>query len=90
MIEKAPEKTAMFIEGECLKVAGRAQGCSELTAVRVGPLKPEGSGPNWEVLGFTPDLPPLAASSAHEAIAPLRQRYALAPSHPRKRATPPR
>jgi hypothetical protein len=40
MPEKMPEKTAKFIEAECLKAARREQGCSELQSVRIGPLKP--------------------------------------------------
>jgi hypothetical protein len=49
----------------------------ELTAVRIQRLRPEGSGPNWEVAEFIPDLPPLAKKNALKAIAPLRQQYAL-------------
>jgi hypothetical protein len=62
---------------ECLKVARRALGCSDLSGVRIGPLKPAGSGPNWEVFGFSPELPKLAHDEALKAIAPLRQTYAL-------------
>jgi len=80
MPEKMPEKSWQFIEAECLKVARLAQGCSDLRAVRIGRTKPSGSGPNWEVLGFSPELPPLAESYAREAIDRVRQRYALAPT----------
>lgn len=78
MHEKMPEKNREFIECECLKVARPQLGCHELQAVRVGRTKPRGSGPNWEVLGFTPTLPRIAHDLAIEAIAPLRQKYALA------------
>jgi len=71
MPEQMPEKTKDFLEDECLKVARRQLGCKDLKAVRIGSLRPRGSGPNWEVLGFTPDLPP-------EAIDRLRGTYALA------------
>ena len=37
-----------------------------------------GSGPNWEVFGFDPDLPEGAHNNALEAIHVLRGRYALA------------
>jgi hypothetical protein len=74
-----PETTATFIEAECLRVAKLQLSCSELTAVRIGRTKPRGSGPNWEVLGFTPDLPPQATEMAMTAIAALRRKYALAP-----------
>jgi hypothetical protein len=78
MPEKMPEKNRKFIEAECLKVARMQQGCSDLRAIRIGRTSPRGSGPNWEVLGFSPELPPLAESYALKAIDRLRQRYALA------------
>jgi hypothetical protein len=65
-----PEKSRDFLEAECLDVARRQLGCKELQAVRIGP--------NWEVLGFTPELPPRAHEAAMTAIAPLRGTYALA------------
>jgi hypothetical protein len=77
MPEKIPEKSREFIEMECLKVARGVLGCSHLQAVRIGSLRPAGSGPNWEVFGFSPKLPPLAHDEAVKAIAPLQQRYAL-------------
>jgi hypothetical protein len=79
MPEKMPEKSWQFIEAECLKVARREQGCSDLQVVRIGRTKPAGSGPNWEVLGFSPELPELARSYALRAIDRVRQTYALAP-----------
>jgi len=78
MPEKMPEKSREFIEAECLKVARLEQGCSDLVRVRIGRTKPRGSGPNWEVLGFSPDLPELAQIYALKAIDRPRQKYALA------------
>jgi hypothetical protein len=80
MPEKMPERSKNFIEAECLKVAKLQVGCSHLRRVLIGRTRPEGSGPNWEVLGFTPVLPTIAHHEAINAIASLRQRYALAPS----------
>jgi hypothetical protein len=77
MPDQMPEKSSKFLEAECLKVARRQIGCSHLKAVRIGPLRPTGSGPNWEVLGFTPNLPPTAKSEAMQAIDVLRGTYAL-------------
>jgi hypothetical protein len=76
--EKMPEKSRDFIEAECLKVARAQLGCHDLKSVRIGRTRPIGSGPNWEVFGFTPTLPEVARKLAMTAIAPLRQRYALA------------
>jgi hypothetical protein len=77
MPDKIPERSKAFIELECLKVARGAVGCSDLRAVRIGRLKPRGGGPNWEVLGFSPELDKLAHDEALEKIAPLRQMFAL-------------
>jgi hypothetical protein len=77
MPKKTPEKSAKEIEIECLRVARLAVGCSHLEGVRIGPLKPKGSGPNWEVFGFSPKLPAIAHTEALEVIAPLRQKYSL-------------
>ena len=77
MPELMPEKNSDFLEEECLKVARRQLGCGHLKAVRIGPLKPSGSGPNWEVLGFTPDSHPGAERAAMKAIDVLRGTYAL-------------
>jgi hypothetical protein len=75
---KMPERSQQFIEAECLKMTRRQLGCSDVRDVRIGRTKPGGSGPNWEVLGFTPDLPEVAKHEALDAIAALRQMYALA------------
>jgi hypothetical protein len=78
MLELMPEKTKDFIEAECLKVARYGLGCSELEAVSIVRIKPEGSGPNWEVGSFSPALPEVALKDAKRRIDPLRQEYALA------------
>jgi hypothetical protein len=72
-----PEKSRGFIEAECLKVARLQVGCKGLRAVRIGRTKPSGSGPNWEVLGFKPELPPIANDEAMKAIDVLRGTHAL-------------
>ena len=77
MPKKMPEKSREEIEIECLTAARLALGCSHLQGVRIGPLKPQGSGPNWEVFGFSPRLPAIAHDEALEMIAPLRQKYSL-------------
>jgi hypothetical protein len=77
MPETMPEKSRDFIEAECLKVARRQLGYHDLQKVFIARTKPSGSGPNWEVLGFTPELPPRAHDAAMTVIAALRQKYAL-------------
>ena len=88
MPEKMPEKSREFIEAECLKVARQEQGCSDLQRVRIGRLKPSGSAPNWEVLGFSPDLPEIAKSYAMRTIAGVRQQYALQAEPPKSARAP--
>ena len=77
MPEMMPEKSWDFLERESLRVARGQLGCGHLKAVRIGPLKPLGTGPNWEVLGFTPDLPEGAKNNAMNAIDVLRGTWAL-------------
>jgi hypothetical protein len=79
LIEKMPEKSRAFIEAECLRVTRLQLGCHHVRGVRIGRTKPIGSGPNWEVLGFDPDLMPAAMQFAMDAIDVVRGRYALEP-----------
>jgi hypothetical protein len=72
------EKSADFIESECLRVARLRLGCGHLEAVRIEPTKPSGSGPNWDVAAFEPELLPIARAEAMDAIQMLRGTYALA------------
>jgi hypothetical protein len=58
-------------------VARRQLGCGNLQSVLIGPTEPRGNDPNWEVVQFVPDLPPLPRLEALKAIVPLRQKYAL-------------
>ena len=78
MIELMPERSQEFIEAECLKFARHGLGCRDLESVRIGRIRPSGSGPNWEVLGFKPELDTKATAEAMGKIAPLRQKFALA------------
>jgi hypothetical protein len=76
--EKMPEKSREFIEAECLRVTRLQLGCHHVRSVRIGRTKPSGSGPNWEVFGFDPDLADGAKGFAMNAIDVLRGTYALA------------
>ena len=73
-----PEKTAYFLEAECLQMARRRLHCEHLEAVKIGPTRPTGSGPNWELLAFKPELDERAYYNAMRAINLLRRVYALA------------
>jgi hypothetical protein len=73
-----PEKAADFLEAECLKMARRRLNCENLEAVKIGPTRPSGSGPNWELLAFKPEFDGRAYENAMRAINLLRRVYALA------------
>lgn len=74
-----PEKSREFIEGECLRVVRLQLDCEHLTAVAIARTEPVGSGLNWEVLGFNPELPSATRAEAIKAIDDIRVQYALAP-----------
>jgi hypothetical protein len=73
------EKSREFIEGECLRVVRLQLDCGHLTAVAIARTEPLGSGLNWEVLGFNPELPSATRAEAIKAIDDIRAQYALAP-----------
>ena len=73
-----PEKTVEWLQDEALRRCRTRLGCSDLQTVRIGPTKPEGSGPNWELLAFIPELDAVAHYEAMDEIHKLRGMYALA------------
>ena len=48
------------------------------SSVKIGPTRPMGSGPNWKLLAFKPELHDRAYDNAVKAISILRRIYALA------------
>jgi hypothetical protein len=73
-----PEKSAAWLEAECLRrcrllVLGR-----HLEAVKIERIKPPESGPNWQVAAFKPELDGVAYQEAMAVIVHLRGTYALA------------
>ncbi len=69
-----------FIQARCLAVCRQRLGCRHLQRVLIGRIRPIDGGPNWEVLAFEPELPPVAYIEAMKAADILRATYALAPA----------
>ena len=79
-----PEKSREFIQALCLEMCRKRLGCRHLQRILIGRTKPNGSGPNWEILAFEPELPPAAYLEAMKAVKILGGTYALAPTRPQE------
>jgi hypothetical protein len=76
---KVKTKSHEWLESKSLNVANRQiEVRGELLQVKIRPLCPTGSGPNWAVAEFVPPLPPIAERAALDAISVLAGSYALA------------
>jgi hypothetical protein len=73
-----PEKSAAWLEAECLRRCRLLPLSRHLEAVKIERIKPPGSGPNWQVAAFQPELDGVAHQEAMAVIAHLRGTYALA------------
>jgi hypothetical protein len=73
-----PEKSAAWLEAECLRRCRLLPLSRHLEAVKIERIKPAGSGPNWQVAAFKPELDRVAHQEAIAAIAHLRGTYSLA------------
>src|SRR5437899_10990544 len=56
-LKQMPTKSGEWLEAECLKLARRTLGGSEIQYVTIRRLHPKGTGPNWKVADW-----PLPAS----------------------------
>jgi hypothetical protein len=78
MPEQMPEMTRAVLNAECVRlVRNHALGCKGVQAVSIVRATPPGSGPNWYVSQFIPELPPFAEKEAREVCLYLSERYAL-------------
>ena len=75
---RMPEKSREWIQALALENCRRRPGCGILEAVLIAPTKPRGSGPNWELIAFKPELHRAAYHEAMQEIHKLRGTYALA------------
>ncbi len=81
-LKQMPTKSGEWLEAECLKLARRTLGGSEIQYVTIRRLHPKGTGPNWRVADLIPQPTPLVsrevphqARPGHRACgdAPLRR-----------------
>src|ERR1700733_13654630 len=79
MGDAMPEEHWSFIERECLRVARSQPGYGHLRAIAIARTDAPNRKPNWEVLGFDPELSPSTRPRAIAAIETVRGQYVLAP-----------
>lgn len=77
-----PEKSRDWIQATALENCRRRPGCNLLEAVLIAPTNPRGSGPNWELVAFKPELHRAAHNEAMNEIHKLRRMYALTRRRP--------
>jgi hypothetical protein len=78
-IRKMQEKSAEWLEERCLHMCHRSILLRHLKRVKIEPTKPPGTGPNWQVAGFEPELRTgsPAYNEAMDIIYRIRGSYAL-------------
>jgi hypothetical protein len=70
-------KSRDWREAECLKLAKRSIGGSEIERVTIRRLRPKGTGPNWKVADLIPQQTLLVSGEVRDALAHLPGTYAL-------------
>jgi hypothetical protein len=74
---KLKKKSRDWLEAECLRLARRVPGGSEIERVTIRRLRPNGDGPNWKVADIVPQ-PDLALSQTiRTKLARLADEYLL-------------
>jgi len=75
--KRAPAKSRQWLEAECLKLARRTIGGSEIQRVTIRRLHPMGRGPNWKVADLIPQPTLLVSGKVRDRLAGLTSIYAL-------------
>jgi hypothetical protein len=76
--KQMPVKSRAWLEAECLKLAKRTLGGSEIERVTIRRLHPKGTGPNWKVADLIPQQTLLVSQEVRDALSRLARKYALA------------
>jgi hypothetical protein len=75
--KQMPTKSREWLEAECVKLARRALGGSEIQYVAIRRLHPKGTEPNWKVADIVPQPSPLVSDEVRDELARLTGTYAL-------------
>jgi hypothetical protein len=75
--KQMPTKSREWLEAECVKLARRVLGGSEIQYVAIRRLHPKGTGPNWKVADIVPQPSPLVSDEVRDELARLTGTYAL-------------
>jgi hypothetical protein len=76
-LQQKPTKSRAWLEAECLNLARRTLGGSEIQLVTIRRLHPKGMGPNWKVADIIPQPTPLVSEHVRAALAHLTGAYSL-------------
>src|SRR6266705_2102175 len=68
-LQQKPTKSRAWLEAECLKLARRTLGGSEIQRVTIRRLHPKDMGPNWKVADIIPQPTPLVSEHVRAALA---------------------
>jgi hypothetical protein len=81
IITKLPQiistKSRDWLEAECLSLARRTIGGSEIQRVMIRRLRTQGTGPNWKVADIIPQPSLLTSDNVRAALASLRTHMCL-------------
>jgi hypothetical protein len=76
-LQQKPTKSRAWLEAECLNLARRTLGGSEIQLVTLRRLHPKGMRPNWKVADIIPQPTPLVSEHVRAALAHLTGAYSL-------------
>ena len=76
-LQQKPTKSRAWLEAECLNLARRTLGGSEIQLVTIRRLHPKALGPNWKVADIIPQPTPLVSEHVRAALAHLTGAYSL-------------
>jgi hypothetical protein len=75
--KQKPTKSRDWLEAECLRLARRAPGGSEIQRVTIRGLRPKGTGPNWKIADIIPQPTLEVSVEVRKTLARLPGTYAL-------------